>query len=338
MGASDDKYIVINGIYKDDVTKQEGYYYFILGAEPDFQFMTSGVESEEVLVNQIVKGYRLKPLNFSIDRHNKIKQDCGSFKRFNGSSMIVIAELVSHSGVIKGYRLYSCAYNNFLNATRKDIIERAGQTSEPYLQNAVIRNGTVNCYPNHPFVRIKIGDSSAVKKGKKTKVASVKTSRKKTTAESEYTKEQLNEIYKCREHGIGSAEIENPKLSPKQMRVLWVAKGKGALVQYFANPNLSVDVMKFYADRLINRDMANECALLLQHPELTVDELSELYQCVASGIQYRDLIGKNSETIYVKRIERDKKFWGIINMDVSAIRESAIEKGFDALRKLKGFV
>lgn len=103
--------------------------------------------------------------------------------------------------------------------------------------------------------------------------------------------------------------IANPELSSEQMRVLWVSKKKGAYSEYFAKPEYSVDVMKFYADRLLTKKMVQECADLLSNPKYSVPQLTELYLAVCEGIDYTTFKDLPANSMYVERERLRSKLW-----------------------------
>ena len=99
----------------------------------------------------------------------------------------------------------------------------------------------------------------------------------------------------------------------------------------FAKPYYSVDVMKFYADRLYTEQVVNSCKPMLSHPELGVDELSELYHCIILGVPYEDLVGKNADEISLERERR-------INEDAISTESDLIEKAVFSMMKIKGML
>lgn len=284
--------------------------------------------AEDALVNCIISGYT--PVNFSISRDRKIKQDCGDFARFSQlGSAVVIAELKSKAGRSLGYRLLSCANNILVNVKTEDILQKeASFGEEHFLQNGIVRNKTVNCYPLKPFPVINVNTS----KPKQSK-SQVTPERPKETKKQNFTPEQLNEIALCEKNGINPRFIKNSKLSPSQMRVLWVSKSKGALSERFANPQLSVEAMKFYADRLYDKKTADDCADMLKHTELSVPELTELYSCICQGIPYEGYIGLSATDIQVKRDNEVVNYWG----SASKFDVDYYEKAMNVARKMKGF-
>lgn len=285
--------------------------------------------SENTLVGYITNGYT--PVNFSISRDRKVKQDCGDFARFSQyGSAVVIAELKSKSGRNLGYRLLSCANNILVNVKTEDILQKEASfgNNEHFLQNGIIRNKAVNCYPLKPFPVINVNTS----KPKQYK-AQATPERPKETKKQNFTSEQLNEIVLCEKNGINPRFIKNSKLSPSQMRVLWVSKSKGALSERFANPQLSVEAMKFYADRLYDKKTADDCADMLRHTELSVPELTELYSCICQGLPYESYIGLSATDIQVKRDQEVVQYWG----SASKFDVDYYEKAMNVARKLKGF-
>lgn len=311
------------------IEKGTGLYHCVCIADDYSTCTDSGWQLENAVINQVYNG--LTPVNFSVSRDRKIKQDCGDFARFskNGSA-IVIAELQSNRGRNLGYRLLSCANNLLVNLKTEDILQReATYGTEHFLQNGIIRNKTVNCYPLKPFPVITVSGGSKKPTARKHD-DKIKTS---NTKKQTFTQEQLNEIALCEKNNINSRFIKNSELSPGQMRVLWVSKSKGALSERFANPKLSVDAMKFYADRLYDKQTADECSDMLKHTELSVPELTELYSCICQGIPYEKYIGLSATDIQVKRDQESVQYWGA----ASKFDVDYYEKAMNVAMKIKGF-
>lgn len=279
----------------------------------------------------ISHGY--KPLNFSVDRSGKVKEDSGSFSRFHKDGVaVVIGEIQNMSGRVLGYKLVSSLSGAITNLKTSEIVQKEKALGRPFLQNGIVRNNTVNCFPLHKYPRI-LTDT------RKSKVPSDKVQEKPRVVKprveksnSEFTKEQIAEINKCRSKGVDSRFIENPKLSVEQMRILWVSKSKGALSEYFARPDYSVDVMKFYADRLYSKKIVQECSLMMHKPNLSVEQLSELYLCVCDGVNYSDLCDLSASDIEVKRRERT-----LFSDSTPISSDEAFDKAMGVAMKMKGY-
>ena len=306
-----------------------GVYHCVSVADDYSACTDNGWIDERAVVNCVINGFT--PVNFSITRDRKVKQDCGDFARFSQlGSAVVVAELRSKSGRNLGYKLLSCANNILVNIKTEDILQKEVSfgDNEHFLQNGIIRNKTVNCYPLKPFPVITINTSKA-----KQQKSNVAPERQNNSKKQNFTAEQLNEITLCEKNGINSRFIKNSKLSPSQMRVLWVSKSKGALSERFANPQLSVEAMKFYADRLYDKNTADECADMLKHTELSVPELTELYSCICQGLPYESYIGLSATDIQVKRDQESVKYWG----SASKFDVDYYEKAMNVAMKIKGY-
>jgi hypothetical protein len=272
----------------------------------------------------LIKTNSLKPVNFSVDRTGALKEDAGSFKRFEKTGVgIVVAEIQNSYGRNLGYRLIQSTTGNLVNMKTDEIVAKEKALGRPFLQNGIVRNNTVNCYPLHSFPVIKLQRESKVKAPQVEKS-------KPTKTKSPYTKEQISELNLCRGKGINTSFIENPELTPEQMRICWVAKSKGILSEYFARPEYSVEVMKFYADRLVSKVAVKECTLMLRNPELKVPELSELYLCICDGVDYSSVINDSADKI---RVHRNK--CSIFTEEYD--EEISFDKALDVARKLKGW-
>jgi hypothetical protein len=282
-------------------------------------------------------GGSLTPINFSVDRTGSVKMDCGDFQRFSKlGSAVVLAELKTRSGRTLGYKLLSCSQTVVTNLKTADIVSRDNSygENEHFIQNGIIRNNTVNCYPRHPYPSVTIEGN----KKSKNPIKKAKEAVKKQPKDSEPTRKGFNEtqrieLERCRSNGVDPKLIQNPNLNQQQMRVLWVSKSKGALAEEFNDPRLSSDAMKFYADRLYDKKTVEDCKPMLDHPELGTDELSELYQCVCDGIDYSDLIGKSATDISTAREMATRKYWGSSDL----FNTDYYQKALNVAMKTKGF-
>ena len=101
------------------------------------------------------------PINYSLTATD-IKQDCGSFSRLSQYSGVVLSELVSERGNTLGYSLLSCGTGEIVNLKTENIVKRdeALGGNIPFLQNGIIRNGAVCCYPNKPFIKVTVKGST----------------------------------------------------------------------------------------------------------------------------------------------------------------------------------
>ena len=232
------------------------------------------------------KSNNLQPFNFSIGSDFSVKQDAGMFNRFEKAYGVVLARVFTYRMKLLGFRIINKS-GAVQDVTLNDIVKNG-----VVLQNAILRQGAIQCYTGYPF------DEIVMPKPAKP------ISQPSSTA-SEFTDAQLKEINTARKQGVTTQGlIENPQLSPNQMRVLWVSKRNGSLSEMFAKPCYSVPVMKFYADRIYNDKSVSLCKQLLAHPELDVEELEELYLCILTGVNINSLIGKSASDI---RFERNKK-------------------------------
>lgn len=269
----------------------------------------NGVCTKECILDTLPaasQGY--KTLNYSIV-NGEVLQDNGSFTRFDNCDFIVIAQLVSHRGSVLGYRFYNVktgALANFPVKQVKDFIKSCDIGAQLF-QNAIIRNDALCAYPNKPFISIPWFTKTRERAEKPAEQKPVK--KNGSSPMNRYTPEQIREMYQCREDGIDTSLISDPNLSRQQMRILRIAKKNGALAEHFNSAKYSPEVMKFYADRLVDEDLVLQCRDLLSHPELSVKQLTNLMDCIYAGVPYQDLLESTPEEIYLARLERDKGLW-----------------------------
>lgn len=325
-----EKYLAIVG--------KSGNMYCIIEISSDTLTCTNKYIVNEREIINIVQRTKGRPVNFGFSA-GLFKESMGSLDRLTFKKgiqpHIVIQELSTKLGRIVGYRLLNPSTLAIMPMKKEDIIAKQATTDVPLLQNGIIRGNAVSCYPNQPFPKFIIGTvtKTAVKKPK---VASEpKNSSNNDDVLSKFSPEQRRELSKAKSNHLDIRFMLNPNLSPEQMRILWVSKKKGAYSEYFAKPEYSVEVMKFYADRLLTQRAVKECSDLLSRPKLDVSQLAELYLAICEGIDYSSFIDcSNSEDMYVKRIELRDEFWNK-EIKTSVFDSEFINSGVKLAEKLK---
>lgn len=292
----------------------------------------TAVTSQQI-INAISGG--VKSLNFSIS-NNTIVEDCGAFSRLedkNGvSPRIIIAEMVSKTGRRLGYILLD-KYGRVNRVKKDDVIslsEQAKTRGVAYIQNGIYRvqdgKPMIASYPNKPFLKVVI-DTSKKKVNKSEEIKSQvdkKRNEENLKHEDKYSDLQRKELDMAKANGVNPLLIANPKLSPKQMRVIWASKKNGMASEYFANPKFSLEAMRFFADRLVSRKMFNECKPIMK-PDYNVYQLTELYLGIYSGIDYMSYADPSlsSEDMYFRRVELESKFYKKPELDVDEVEPDA---------------
>ena len=256
--------------------------------------------------------HKLTPINFDIERDGSVNEYC-SFDRFKGKSFaVVLGELVSKdTDKTMGYRLIT-PQGAIVNKHTEELIN-LHKSKGFVLQNGMFAADFIRCYKFHKFPRVIIGNKT------KAKVSPVRHAPIKATSGNamqvkpklNFTPEQLKELERAKHKGITDSFLYNTALTPEQMRVLWVAKDKGALSEYFARPDYSVDVMKWYADRIVTPYSAKIRGYMLANPKLTTAHLDELDDCLANGVEFSDLCDDklSLSSVQVKRAQRMEKLW-----------------------------
>lgn len=257
----------------------------------------------------------LKPLNFDIDRNGNVKQFC-SFDRFSSPKRaVVIGELISTTGETLGLRVIT-SNGAVLNKRKSEILEIDKSLGEgvPFLQNGQVAGGALKCYPLHKFPCILVDNRAKKAKAPKPAKATVPP-KAENPVKNSFNDAQKSEFKKAQKHGVDTSFMENPNLDEKQLRVLWVSKSKGVLSEYFAKPEFSVDSMKWYADRLYTKKAVKERALMLKHPNLSIDQLNELENCITDSVDYADICDENITVseMQVQRIKRTESLWSDIS-------------------------
>lgn len=320
------------------ITDKSGDIYTLVSIIADASKVTvenvARLQKNQVL--EVSRGCRL--LNFDI-AENDIKETRGRLDRLKPSDnivpCIVLQELATSAGTILGYRLLNPLNYSITAMKKEDIVERQKKSSVPILQNGIIRGNCINCYPFSDFPKVIVG----VKKHEPVrKVRNVKEVKNSTEDDnnflSQFTPEQRKELALAKKDGVPIRLIADPKLSPQQMRVLWVSKAKyGSCSEYFASPKYSVDVMKFYADRLVTEQMVKECADLLNRPDFSLEKLEILYLAICEGVDYSTFI--DAPTAEEMRVEYEMaraKMWGTVDAPEFG---DTINNAVEFARKLK---
>lgn len=300
----------------------------------------------------------------------------GNFDRLkdkNGiSPLVLLAEYVSPQGRILGYVVVD-KYGRVSRVRKQELLDSCKQAKTrevALIQNAIYRetNGVAQlaAYPGAEFWQIvqqqkkrmpaaqkvvpKQEDIKAVKKvleqaekpqpPKKEVPAKepVKKAPDKKAPEKAFSDSQKKELIAAKKAGIDPMIISSPKLSPEQMRVIWVANKNGVETGYFADPKFSVEQMQFFADRLVNKELANECRSIID-PKFDVDQLAELYQGIASGIDYTSYADEKllAEEMYVKRAELECSTYSSLLIDHGGHNSNSTGRHFiNKLRQSNG--
>ena len=114
-----------------------------------------------------------RPLNYSVDRNNEVVQDVGSFSRlasFEPDSKgnfkiasVILNEIQDEKGGTIGYKVLNCNNYNITLVSVKNLIALSENYKTPIIQNAIFRNGSINCYPHKQFLVIIKKDSKVTK-------------------------------------------------------------------------------------------------------------------------------------------------------------------------------
>lgn len=299
-------------------------YIAIVGKQDD-KYAVAIIDSNNytVIDRRVVRSYEIqgisngcRPINFTIN-NGAVAETMGNLDRLKSKEgiqpHIVVEELATQSGRIVGYRLFNPVNNNIFSIKKEEILKRQENSAVPLLQNGIIRGNKINCYSHSNFPRFIIGTKTrtAAHKVKPIKSEVSEDSKDKVIKSDNFSIDQKRELKMAKKEGIDIRFLLNPNLTPQQMRVLWVAKKKGAYSEYFAKPEYSVEVMKFYADRLMTKKMVSDCADLLNRTDYSLDKLVELYLAVCDGIDYSSFINADTaEEMFTERERLKEELWG----------------------------
>ena len=261
------------------------------------------------ILEAINMGYR--PLNFSVQQ-GKIVEDWGSFSRFNTiPCFIIVNEIITQNNRTLGYRVYDVYSNVLLNVKIEQIKESIKANPKGILfQNAIIRDGAVCNYPNKEFLKLMVNEQSLKgrKSGNKQEIKTPKQV-KKISSNKSFDDKQLKVIEKAKKAGITGSWLSNPNISAKQMDLLNSAKSRGALAEYFADPKIPETHINFWSDRLYEDKLARDCKPLIERPDIELEPLEGLFDCVVDGVKYDDLMDADAKKIRKEHYMRSNKFW-----------------------------
>ena len=331
-----------------DRVKTGFYNLAVISDVPELEVIDRRVSVSETDIVLIANKLGAVPLNFSITPQGKILDDCGAFSRFNPEGVcVLLAELATRRG-IKGYRILYSKSGTVHNILKPELLAHMDKINYPYIQNAIYRDGAICCYPLRKFLRVEIPEAKRQVTKPQAQQANTRSQQRRMEEQrrvvpqitKNFSPEQSKELQLAKEKGIDIKFLENDKLSKDQLRVLWVSKQKGVRSECFANPNMPVESMKFYADRVFSDTDVLMCKPLLKHPELGVDELTELYACASNNIPYEDLIGCTASEIYLQRLDRDASMWAEIETidKVKYVDEELLSKAITSIMRLKGLI
>lgn len=170
-----------------------------------------------------------------------------------------------------------------------------------------IENGSFIAVRNATEIGLKVVDYLSTHYGKEKEEPKVID--KKIQKKDKYTTEQIREILSCRKKGISSKFIENPKLEPNQMRILWMAKSKGMFMNQVAKPEYSEDALREYADLLYSKIQVSICKPLIARPELSGPEIRALYEALLNKMDIEPLVGLPVKEIYDEIQAKKFEFW-----------------------------
>ena len=111
------RYIVIFG-YDENTDKARAC---VLGDKPSME-PVEYLNTTIAEIIQYVVSRKIKPLNFGIDRYQKLVQDFGAFSRFSKEgTLVIVSEFVDKKGDTLGFRVISSTNGSPFNMTLKDL-------------------------------------------------------------------------------------------------------------------------------------------------------------------------------------------------------------------------
>lgn len=254
------------------------------------------VLSRRQLVSEVVRGGHNLVNATVVTGTDVIDEDTGAFSRLKPKNgvvpHIIMAKYVSQQGNTIGYFLANSQTGKLLRAKPSAIYEAcelARKKNGVFLQNAIYRVSggvpQIAAYPGKSFHTF----FQKLKRTPKQVNSEVDKQKNRQNLEQKhkdvYTPAQLKELEAAKKCGVNPIIIANPKLSPEQMRILWVGKRNKACVEYFANPKYSAEQMSFLSERLISQKAFLDCRALL-NPKYDLAQMQEIYMGITDGVDY----------------------------------------------------
>lgn len=275
-------YIVITNVSDD----KRQYMVMILNSE--FQIQSKGVVDYQRLCSLSTQCI---PLNYSI-QNGVIKDDCGQFSRLknNGITLIVLCALtVRGRSMVKHYKVLNAKTGMIQVVDRESLLRQQSlQKDIPLLQNAIIRGGTISAFPGKEFHRVEIRPTG-------------KTPSKKSETHDKDPNKAVSPDF-----------MNGNNFTKDQVLMLVKAKKRGVPVEMFASDKIPTDVLEFYCDTMVDKNIAEDCKPMFDNPNLSKNQVEELYQCVMMGMSIEELANgdKTPSEIEIERLNKGMDTWG----------------------------
>lgn len=270
--------------------------YMMAALNSEFQLQSQGVVNLAQLVQLSAKE---TPLNYSVE-NGKIKEDCGAFSRLKSKGIVLIvlcAVVPSGKAVARNYKVLNARTGMVQIVDKESLLrQQALQKDFPILQNGIIRGGTISAYPGKEFIRVEMQGISGHSKqhhGGKTAPTGADAGRRTVTPDF----------------------MKGQNFSKQQLETLKNAKKRGVPVELFAKDSIPQDVLEFYCDTMVDKNLIEDCKPMLNNPDLSKSQVEELYQCAMFGMDISELASgdKTPSEIEVERLSKGMDTWGNIN-------------------------
>jgi len=274
----------------DTVEKAEARKLFCAIIADDYSKVQMAVLEDKALALYATT-YKAQTINFKVDEATSaIVECCGVFDRLQSKNGIVPCVILSEmrsSIRLLGYIVLS--KNGSISRVRRDDVYSQCETARvrgvSFIQNGIYRDAdgvkSISCYPYRPF------DVHMVDSTRKEVVRQPADDKRvaKPKTEPVYTKAQLLELKSAKEKGVDTRCIENPKLSPEQMHILWIAKRNGRAVELFTSPKYAPDTMRFFAKTVLSKSMYKTYYDMF-NADYDAEQVEQLYYGISEGLDY----------------------------------------------------
>lgn len=279
--------------------------------------------NETSLINYIIR-HKGVAQNVIVDNIKKtLKGTQGSLDRYDtskGTVFVILGEVrARETGKLMGYRLTSSSAseaNSVKKLSLRDTMEivKSAQArgvvpfaNGQFVQATLEKSAYIRSYLSKGFNIEFIATNRENRYAKKTVVDPKNKERAKSKWEGIFTAEQIAELKAANNAGVDIRIIASPKLSPKQMNVIWTTKLDGYKAELFADPAYSEDVMEYLSAEL---ETGSNISVLL-NPAYNVEQMVEITLGLISGVdisKYAD--PKNdAKKMEARRSELERKLW-----------------------------
>lgn len=291
------------------------------GANATFKYKKFSVSEPELaaFVTKNLKYGSNSCINMTVTQGNRIKMTHGSDKRYiiePGKPVnIILAEVrnANNKDNILGYRI-ATSDGNVKKVLLKECLQfgyKKSVSDECAFANAqfVSKGKTYffRSYMSSGFPHEYISVNRVNPHAQKTTIDKKQNEQAVKKLTDIFTKGQLIELKKAKEHGVDIRIIGNPKLTDTMMHEIWVAEAKGLPGRLYADPKYSEQQMAFFRTELETKGDIR-CML---NPAYSLEQLFELSTAYLKGVDINKVANPKYSAEKMSQIIKDEanKLW-----------------------------